>query len=119
MSTLVLELRPGETMMINGAVIRFRTKTQIELTAKARFVFGRQVMTADQANSPASRIYLAFQSAYIGAGQERHVALSTARKFIPTSKQPSHRALYVKPWIPHLRLQRTTTAIVHFNSPNW
>jgi len=86
MSTLVLELRSGETLMINGAVIRFRRKTQVELTAKARFVFGKQIMTADQANSPASRIYFALQSAYIGTDQERLVALSTARTLVADFK---------------------------------
>ena len=34
MSNLVLELRQGEMMIVNGAPIRFRTKTRIELTAK-------------------------------------------------------------------------------------
>ena len=41
MSNLVLELRQGDVMVINGAPIRFRTKSRIELTAKARFLFGK------------------------------------------------------------------------------
>ena len=32
MSNLVLEIKPGEMMVVNGAAIRFRTKTRIELT---------------------------------------------------------------------------------------
>ena len=59
MSSLVLELRQGEVMIVNGAPIRFRTKSRIELTAKARFLFGKQIMPADQADSPARRIYFA------------------------------------------------------------
>jgi hypothetical protein len=51
MSTLVLELRQGEVMIVNGAPIRFRTKSRIELTAKARFLFGKQIMAPDQADS--------------------------------------------------------------------
>ena len=71
MSNLVLELRQGEVMIVNGAPIRFRTKSRIELTAKARFLFGKQIMPPDQADSPARRIYFALQSAYIGAEDER------------------------------------------------
>jgi len=43
MSTLVLELRQGDMMIVNGAPIRFRNRARIELTAKARFLFGKQL----------------------------------------------------------------------------
>jgi flagellar protein FlbT len=82
MSNLVLELRQGEVMIVNGAPIRFRTRSRIELTAKARFLFGKQIMPPDQADSPARRIYFALQSAYIGDETEREAALETARHFI-------------------------------------
>ena len=58
-------------MIVNGAPIRFRTKSRIELTAKARFLFGKQIMMPDQADSPARQIYFALQSAYIGIDGER------------------------------------------------
>jgi flagellar protein FlbT len=82
MSILVLELRQGEMMIINGAPIRFRTKTRIELTAHARFLFGKQIMAPDQADSPARRIYFALQSAYIGTDAERTAGLAAARDLI-------------------------------------
>ena len=82
MSTLVLELRQGEVMIINGAPIRFRTKTRIELAARARFLFGKQIMSPDQADSPARRIYFALQSAYVGNEAERPQALELARHLI-------------------------------------
>jgi flagellar biosynthesis repressor protein FlbT len=82
MSTLVLELRQGEVMIVNGAPIRFRTKSGIELTAKARFLFGKQIMPPDQADSPARRIYFALQSAYIGSEEERGRGLVSARGLI-------------------------------------
>jgi len=82
MSTLVLELRQGEVMIVNGAPIRFRTKSRIELTAKARFLFGKQIMPPDQADSPARRIYFALQSAYIGNEEERAGGLESARALI-------------------------------------
>jgi flagellar protein FlbT len=82
MSNLVLELRQGEVMIVNGAPIRFRTRSRIELTAKARFLFGKQIMPPDQVDSPARRIYFALQSAYIGSEMEREGGLEAARHFI-------------------------------------
>lgn len=93
MTTLVLELRQGEVMIVNGAPIRFRTKSRIELTAKARFLFGKQVMAPDQADSPARRIYFALQSAYIGEEDERPRGLATARELITAFKQATTSAL--------------------------
>jgi flagellar protein FlbT len=93
MSNLVLELRQGETMIINGAPIRFRTKTRIELTAKARFLFGKQIMPPDQADSPARRIYFALQTAYIGAEEERSGGLCAARSLIDEFKDATTSAL--------------------------
>ena len=82
MSNLVLELRQGETMIVNGAPIRFRTKTRLELTAHARFLFGKQIMPPDEADSPARRIYFALQAAYIGNEEERRSGLLNARDLI-------------------------------------
>ena len=82
MSNLVLELRQGEVMILNGAPIRFRTKSRIELTGRARFLFGKQSMPVDQADSPARRIYFALQSAYIGSEEERPDGLASARGLI-------------------------------------
>jgi flagellar protein FlbT len=82
MSTLVLELRQGETMIVNGAPVRFRTKSRIELTAHARFLFGKQIMAPVEACTPARRIYFALQTAYIGAPDERARGLADARHYI-------------------------------------
>ena len=86
MSNLVLELRQGDLMIVNGAPIRFRTKSRIELTAKVRFLFGKQIMPPDQADSPARRIYFALQSAYIGDTAAREQALISARSLIEEFK---------------------------------
>jgi len=82
MSNLVLELRQGELMIINGAPIRFRTRSRIELTAHARFLFGKQIMLPGEADSPARRIYFALQSAYIGDPEERARGRAAARELI-------------------------------------
>lgn len=93
MSNLVLELRQGEVMILNGAPIRFRTKSRIELTAKARFLFGKQIMPVEQADSPARRIYFALQSAYIGSDDERPGGLEAARDLIAAFKSATTSAL--------------------------
>ncbi len=93
MSNLVLELRQGETMIVNGAPIRFRTKARIELTGRARFLFGKQIMPPDQADSPARRIYFALQSAYIGSIEERPRGLESARRLIAEFQEATTSAL--------------------------
>ena len=93
MSNLVLELRQGETMIVNGAPIRFRTKTRIELTARARFLFGKQIMPPQEADSPARRIYFALQCAYIGAEDERENGLNSARDLAEQFKAATSSSL--------------------------
>ena len=87
MSTLVLELRQGDLMVVNGAPIRFRNRTRIELAAKARFLFGKQIMAPEGANTPARRIYFALQTAYIGTDEERMPGLVSARALITDFKE--------------------------------
>jgi flagellar biosynthesis repressor protein FlbT len=80
-------------MIVNGAPIRFRTKTRIELTAKARFLFGKQIMPPNEVDSPARRIYFALQSAYIGNEEERPRGLVAARSLIAEFKDSTTSAL--------------------------
>lgn len=93
MSTLVLELRQGDLMVVNGAPIRFRNRTRIELAAKARFLFGKQIMAPEGANTPARRIYFALQTAYIGTEEEREPGLSSARTLIEDFKEATTSVL--------------------------
>jgi flagellar protein FlbT len=93
MSGLVLELRPGEAMIINGAMVRFRTRSRIELVAKARFMFGKQIMSPEAADTPARRIYFALQTAYVGEDAERAEGLATAHELIAAFKAATTSAL--------------------------
>lgn len=93
MSTLVLELRQGDLMVVNGAPIRFRNRTRIELAAKARFLFGKQIMAPEGANTPARRIYFALQTAYIGTEEERGPGLDAARALIEEFKEATTSVL--------------------------
>ena len=87
MANLVLELKPGEMMVINGASIRFRTKSRIELLSRARFLFGKQIMTLDMAITPASRIYYALQIAYVGSDDERASAMQELERLLYRSRE--------------------------------
>jgi flagellar protein FlbT len=93
MSVLVLELRQGDLMIVNGAPIRFRSKTRIELGGKARFLFGKQILRPEEADTPARRIYFALQTAYVGTDEERQAALILARDLIDAFKAATTSAL--------------------------
>jgi flagellar protein FlbT len=82
MSALILELKQGESMILNGAVIRFKTRTRLELNTQARFLFGKQIMLADDVKTPAQQIYFAIQQAYIGDEASRPEALAKARELV-------------------------------------
>lgn len=77
-------------MILNGAVIRFKTRTRIELNTQARFLFGKQIMRVEEALTPLQKIYFALQQAYIGADTDRPAALAEARARIEAqrAKQP-------------------------------
>jgi flagellar protein FlbT len=79
MPGLVLELKQDELIIINGAAIRFRGKARIEITGKARFLFGKQILLPEEARTPAGRIYYDIQTAYIGNQEERAQALLAVR----------------------------------------
>jgi len=82
MSALILELKQGESMILNGAVIRFKTRTRLELNTQARFLFGKQIMQECEAVTQAQRIYYAVQQAYIGDDASRPAALVRARALV-------------------------------------
>jgi flagellar protein FlbT len=93
MSTLVLEIRAGEMMIVNGAPIRFRSRSRIEFSAHVRFLFGKQIMAPDEADSPARRIYFALQTAYVGNDEERPRGLLAARSLIDDFKDATTSAI--------------------------
>jgi flagellar protein FlbT len=82
MTNLVLELRQGDLLIVNGAPIRFRNRTRIELAGRARFLFGKQILAAEAATTPVRRIYFALQTAYIGHELERAGGMALARALV-------------------------------------
>jgi flagellar protein FlbT len=93
MTTLVLELRAGELLVVNGAALRFRHRTRLELAGRARFLFGKQVMAPEEATTPARRIYFALQTAYVGPEELREQALAEAHLLIEQFQQATTSAM--------------------------
>jgi flagellar protein FlbT len=97
MAGLGLRLASGDKLVINGAAIHFVTGADIRLANKARFLFGRQIMSPKAADTPAKRIYFALQTAYVGEPEIREAALREAAYYIEAfqseTTSPSARRL--------------------------
>lgn len=89
MSHLVLELRPGETIVVNGATIRFRSKCRVELVNRARFLFGKQIMELHEAESSMELLYYRLQTAYAGPIEDRAEAILQACDLLGKLKSES------------------------------
>lgn len=99
MSGLVLKLKAGEALIVNGAAIRFRTRAVIDLPSRADILYGKQILAPDQAITPARRLYAALQSAYVTSAEERarHLALAIAfaREFAEATTSATLRSILV------------------------
>jgi flagellar protein FlbT len=76
---LVLELRAGDRMLVNGAALQFQTRASIVLANEARFLFGKQLLSPDATTTPARRLYFAMQSAYVAEATDRETYMNLAR----------------------------------------
>lgn len=83
---LKVVLKPGETLVVNGAVIGSGDRTAtIFLHNEAQFLRGREMMRAEEAIGPERTLYLSIQLAYLGQGSEAsvHAALAQLRHARP------------------------------------
>ena len=62
---LRITLRDGEKVVINGAVLRASGRAEIVLENAAAILRGRDVMTPEEADTPAKRLYFACMLAYL------------------------------------------------------
>lgn len=92
MPSLVLELKQGELMVLNGAPIRFRSKATIELLGHARFLFGKQLMSANEADTPARRIYFTLQVFHLSNDGERDTVLPQFRNAVAMFREATTSA---------------------------
>jgi flagellar protein FlbT len=93
MPGLVLELKPDDLIIINGAVIKFRVRSRIEIIGRARFLFGKQILSPHDSTTPARRIYLALQVAYVGNDDERVSSLAEATTLISAFRAETRSSL--------------------------
>lgn len=63
--TLRITLRDREQVVINGAVLRSRGRSELTVENRVSILRGREVMQPEEANTPARRLYLACMMAYI------------------------------------------------------
>lgn len=61
MGTLKLSLRAGERIFVNGAVMRFDRKTQVELLNDVTFLLESHVMQAADTKTPLRQLYFIVQ----------------------------------------------------------
>ncbi|CDP51937.1 flagellar biosynthesis repressor FlbT [Paradevosia shaoguanensis] len=77
--SLKVELKPGEKLLIGNCVItNSDQRTRLYIDGKAPILREKDILTAETADSPAKRIYLAIQLMYIG----EEVELAT-REYFP------------------------------------
>ncbi len=71
---LKLSLAKGEKMVVNGAVIRNDgADANIVFENQANILRHKDILTAEKATTPASRVYLALQCAYMFADGDKHL----------------------------------------------
>jgi flagellar biosynthesis repressor protein FlbT len=77
---LKVELKPGEKLLVGNCIItNSDQRTRLFIEGRAPILREKDILTADSANTPARRIYLAVQLMYIdedvGTTQDRYFAL--------------------------------------------
>lgn len=62
---LRISLRDGERMIVNGSVLRANGRVSLYVENESAILRGRDVMQAEEADTPARRLYFACMLAYI------------------------------------------------------
>ena len=65
MTCLCLDIKEGEILQINGAIITFDKRTRLRLHNRVAFLLERQTIKEEDATTPLRRAYLAIQKAYM------------------------------------------------------
>lgn len=76
--TLRISLKDGEKMIVNGAVLRAVGRTDLVVENQVALMRGREVMSPEEATTPARHLYFACMLAYIGGEEDvgaRHDAI--------------------------------------------
>ncbi|MFC4351519.1 flagellar biosynthesis repressor FlbT [Fodinicurvata halophila] len=86
---LILKLKKGEHLIVNGALIRFETASKIVLKTKSAVMHDRQIMRPEEVTTPGARIYFAIQNAYMAEEGESATYVEQARARIVDFRQAS------------------------------
>lgn len=86
---LILKLKKGEHLIVNGALIRFETASKIILKTKSAVMHDRQIMRPDEVTTPGAHIYFAIQSAYMAEDGESTPYVEQAQEYIADFREAS------------------------------
>lgn len=95
---LRISLRDGEKVVVNGAVLRASGRVSLWVENNVAMLRGRDVMTPEQANSPARRLYFSCMMAYIDPADEaRHqdAIVELVRQFIEVLSSAEAQAMCI------------------------
>ncbi len=93
--TLRISLRDGEKVIVNGAVLRSIGRTDLRIENAASVMRGRDVMTPEEANTPARRLYFACMLAYIDEGDlvsHQNEIIACLRQLMDAFEAPEAKA---------------------------
>lgn len=79
---LKVNLRAGERIIINGALISTDSSIGLTIHNKVTLMLERQLVRPEEATTPARRIYYAIQNAYVADPEEQPEWLDRANRFI-------------------------------------
>ena len=69
---LRISLRDGEALIVNGALLRASGRTELMVENQVSLLRGREVMAAEEADTPAKQLYFACMMAYVGEDSDAH-----------------------------------------------
>lgn len=95
---LRISLRDGEALVVNGAMLRSKGRTELVIENKVALLRGREIMAPEEATSTARRLYFATMMAYLGDEPEAHKnqVIDELTLLIPAMNSDAGRAAYVR-----------------------
>ncbi len=93
---LKVNLRAGERIIINGALISADSSIGLTIHNKVTLMLERQLIRPDEATTPARRIYYAIQNAYVADPEEHPNWLDQANRFIDDYAEATTKPLIRK-----------------------
>ncbi len=97
--TLRISLRKNEPVIVNGAVLRAQSRTDLVVENSATILRGREVMRPEEAITPARKLYFACMLAYIDqADLARHqqAVLMHLEDLIGALEAPEAKAVCIR-----------------------